>query len=545
MWRGIWRERLRVLREGCSVRRWVSRLSIKYKLLASYTLLVIVPFAILFALGGLASFAIKNLNPVAQRPWVQLLPSSLNGIIINQSSAMIYKNLHAEQPDFESLRLYTSLLEWEGLNIVVRRGEQVVYLTPGKGSVDLLKELEARPRPKRQDLPLEAQQIRGINRISWDDNELRYVVVVPENNWEFFGKGEMLFLANSVEAESTSRILTELTMGFGILTFFGFVWYCGFIIARRMSNMILKPVNELRDAARAVREGDWTTPIEAKYDDEIGEMCKNFDAMRVTLQEQAEAKARYEQQRRMMLAGIGHDLATPLTAVNGFATGILQGLAKTPEQERHYVELIAARAKVMTGLVENLRAFSKLDMGNLPITLQKVNLVEYFMQYIDERSDMYAERGLRFWSSLPAERLFVNIDGQQFERVVTNIIENALKYAGPSALAPASALEGFENACGDNTDSVNMDFSISVQRKGFRVHVVLGDFGQGVEDNELEKLFDIFYRTDSSRTNIANGSGLGLAIVKQLITSMSGTVVAKNRPEGGLEVHIELPLQGV
>lgn len=547
---GVWIKNVRR-----RIRNVVGGLSIKRKLMLSYAVMMVVPIVIVMGFVVVAHESVERLNPVSQRAWIQLLPSQINGVFVNQSASMIYKELHRDDVELQDIRFYIAILEWEGLDVVLARDGRLQYMTPSENAQSIWKSYQAGTRESlsqegmvasmqsnagalpgfRERGPFESQvrpasleearffrdDRRRRNNLQWDDDELQYTIIVPSSGWEFYGRGHMLFLGKSIKEETLVKIAMEMTVGFGILLFFGVIWYVGVLMARGISRMIVRPVTELRDAAQAVANGQWSTPIHAVYQDEIGDMCNNFDSMRETLQKQAAAKKAYEEQKRLMLSGISHDLATPLTAISGFAEGLKMGLAKTPEQEARYLNRIAEQAQIMRGLVDSLREFSRLEGGSLPLSLQTLDMGDWLKQYIGEKAATYKERGL-FMSLIVENRpLTVSVDTYQWTRVVTNILENALKYAR------------------DDQGLVNL--AISCSRQGKFIEIAFADQGPGVDDEDLHKLFDVFYRTDESRTNVANGSGLGLAIVKQIVVGMQGKVKAFNRTGGGLVISVKLP----
>lgn len=505
-----------------AVRNAIGGLSIKRKLMLSYAIMMVVPLAIVMGLVVIAHESVERLDPVAQRSWIQFLPSQINGVFVNQSASMIYKELHREDVTLKDIRFYIAILEWEGLDVVLVRNGQLQYVTPSENAQSFWQSFEPKVSPNSLGRVTAARDDRQHrNNLQWDDDELQYTIVVPSSGWEFYGRGHMLFLGKSIKEETILKIAMEMTVGLGILLFLGVIWYVGVLMARGISRMIVRPVTELRDAAQAVANGQWATPIHAVYQDEIGDMCNNFDSMRETLQEQAAAKTAYEAQKRLMLSGISHDLATPLTAISGFAVGLKMGVAKTPEQEAHYLDRIVEQAQIMRGLVDNLRELSRLEGGSLPLNLETLDMGEWLKRYLEEETATYKERGLYMTLTIERGPLLVSIDSYQWGRVVTNILENALKYA--------------------RDDQNQVDLAIFCSHQGPDIEIAFADRGPGVESQDLPKLFDIFYRTDESRTNVANGSGLGLAIVKQIIVGMDGQVTAFNRPGGGLVISVKLP----
>lgn len=232
----------------------------------------------------------------------------------------------------------------------------------------------------------------------------------------------------------------------------------------------------------------------------------------------AEQITHYEDNRKELIAGISHDLKTPLTSLKGYINGLKDGIIKTEEKRQHYLEMMNETADNMTDLVESLLMFSKLDLGRIEFHTQAVDISKYFADFVEEKRNIFAERGLNL--KLTAEEVSkVLIDYVQFSRVVDNLLTNSLKYK--------------------KGEEVNVE--IKIESKSDSVKISFIDDGSGVDENDLPKLFDSFYRADKARSNVSQGSGLGLAVVKQIIITLKGEVRAKNTLNGGLTIEIELP----
>jgi len=224
----------------------------------------------------------------------------------------------------------------------------------------------------------------------------------------------------------------------------------------------------------------------------------------------------------IFLAGISHDLATPLTAIKGYASGILDGIAKSPEKERRYIEQIHESACLMENMVENLFLFSKLDLKKIPFHLESVALADYLADFARDRSDLFAVCGLALSFSSDGKPCRAAIDRTQFPRVLENFLENSIKY---------------------RREDVAAALHIRVEEAEETVRLSFTDNGQGVPEEALGKLFDTFYRTDRARTDTSKGSGLGLAIAREIICACHGTIHAEANPAGGLILKITLPRQ--
>ncbi|MCI5657472.1 MAG: HAMP domain-containing histidine kinase, partial [Megasphaera elsdenii] len=254
--------------------------------------------------------------------------------------------------------------------------------------------------------------------------------------------------------------------------------------------------------------------------DEIGDTCQAFEKMRLQLRAARDTRDKYDQNRKELLAGISHDLSTPLTKIEGYASGIRDGIANTPEKEAHYLDMIVDTSHHMASLVRTLFLFSKLDLGQVPFHWERVDVCAYIKDYISEQAGPFREQGLDITFQSPLDQAFIAMDRQQFQRVLENIIGNSLKYKDQAVGHLTLTL----------TDSGEGSYLLS-----------FADDGCGVDDSELPKLFESFYRTDKARTNVAKGSGLGLAVVQQIVQAMKGQIWAQATVPKGLTICITLP----
>ena len=224
--------------------------------------------------------------------------------------------------------------------------------------------------------------------------------------------------------------------------------------------------------------------------------------------------------RRELFIGILHDIATPLTAIKGYASGLLDGIARTPEKQRAYAERISQSAAVMERLTARLREFLRLESDDLPLTWEVVRARDVLTEAIAENAPAFAEQGLTLTLGETDADARIRIDRAEFARVLKNLWENSSKYRR------------------GNTAAVQM----SLAAEGTFLAVHCDDDGLGVAPDDLPRLFDSFYRTDAARTNVAGGSGLGLAIVRQIAARFGGSVRAETSPLGGLRIVMLLPI---
>ena len=290
-----------------------------------------------------------------------------------------------------------------------------------------------------------------------------------------------------------------------------------------LSKGIMGPLNKLRAATKKISDGDLDFEIDYSGSDEISEVLRDFEIMRVNLAELNEKQRVYEEDRKEMIAGISHDLRTPLTSIKGYVSGLMDGIADSPEKQQKYLTTIYNTAVEMDKLVDDLFLFSKLDLDKIPFDFEHVELGNYMFQCCEElKFSMEKKMMSMSFVNLCNEDIYVRLDRDQFARVLINIAENSAKYK--------------KNEIGS--------FFVVLSMQNNEALIALKDDGQGVESSLAGKIFDSFYRNDPARTNPVKGSGLGLSIAKQIVSSHGGKIWAESNLGEGLTVYISLPIDG-
>jgi signal transduction histidine kinase len=255
-------------------------------------------------------------------------------------------------------------------------------------------------------------------------------------------------------------------------------------------------------------------------DDEFTPVCDDFNYMAVQLKQSVELTQKQDQSRKELLAGISHDLRSPLTSIKAYVEGLLDGVAKTPEAQTNYMRIIKTKADDIDRMVSKLFLFSKMDLGDYPYYPEQLDLGKEITSFVDAMDEEYKANGLKVSIEYMEPGITVYADPVQIRSIFANILENSLKYK----------------------DKSKTTSSIFVQQYEDKVQIVIQDNGPGVPDEALDKLFDVFYRSDPSRSNPNKGSGLGLAIVAKAVSKMGGKICAENLEQGGLKMVIELPI---
>jgi len=302
-----------------------------------------------------------------------------------------------------------------------------------------------------------------------------------------------------------------------LILFMIVIFFANRFLTHIMVKHIITPLDTLSNGVRQIRDNNLGFRLAYQGEDEFRPVCDAFNEMAARLEAMIAERQKDEDSRRELIAGISHDLRTPLTSIKAYIEGIETGVASTPEQQKKYFITIKNKSQDLEHIINQLFLFSKLDLNDFPLNLKTLDAGLLIADIITELSDEYAKRGLTI-EPCEIAPVFVNLDPVLFRTVIVNILENSVKYTDK------------ESAC-IKIESAVTDSALELR---------LTDDGPGVAKEALEKLFDVFYRDDPSRNT--KGNGLGLAISKKLINRMGGTIHAELPEVRGLSIVIQLPV---
>ena len=286
-------------------------------------------------------------------------------------------------------------------------------------------------------------------------------------------------------------------------------------LTRRLFLHISAPLDTLAEGVARIRDGDLDTPIAYTQPDEFKPACDAVDEMAVRLKSSLEQQQREQQKKQELIAGMSHDLKSPLTSIRAYTEALLDGVARDEASRMRYLQTIHAREADIETIVNRLFAFAKMDVSEYPVHSEPLALR-------DTLEALAAEQGTDgvavTLGDIPA--LTILADRELLSRIAANLFDNSRKYGGHDAV----------------------HVHISAQAVANAAEIRFTDDGAGVPPEQFPKLFDTFYRGDASRTMPGSGSGLGLAVVKKACEEMHGSVRAENGEAGGLEIILTLPL---
>jgi len=280
----------------------------------------------------------------------------------------------------------------------------------------------------------------------------------------------------------------------------------GFLLARHFS----RPLRQLAETVDTLSDGNYEVRATVTSKDEIGRLGMGVNQL-------AESLASNRSMRRRWMADIAHELRTPVSVLKGEIEAIQDGLR--PADEKTLASL-GEEADHLSRLVNDLQTLALSDAGALDFHMERVDLTELIRQQLHAFRNRLQEREICVINDLP-NNLLVSGDAQRLRQLVQNLLENCSRYVSANGALElkASLADGCMILC-------------------------LDDSGPGLTAEQMDHLFDRFYRADASRSRAHGGSGLGLSICRNIVEAHQGSIRAEASPLGGLRIRLTLPALG-
>lgn len=297
-----------------------------------------------------------------------------------------------------------------------------------------------------------------------------------------------------------------------------FVLGTSYFLSHFMLRHILPPLRSLKEGTEQINDGNLKLQLYHDADDEFKPVVDSFNLMTKKLADSLQEREQQEENRKQLIANISHDIRTPLTAIKAYVEGLRDNIATTPEKQQHYLQVIAKKTEQIDEMIEQLFLLSKIDLGWKAIPLEPLNLTHVLFKCIESNRYAWDKAGAQLHLNLQPN-LFINGNRQLLENILTNIVNNSIKYK----------------------TAAHIVLTITLQSKNGNTVLTLSDDGPGVPDSTLARLTEPFYRTDKARSKTANGSGLGLAIVARAIKLLHGSLAITNVHPHGLAITLTIP----
>ena len=384
-----------------------------------------------------------------------------------------------------------------------------------------------------------------------DRNEQRVRIVLDSRTgtqymemWGILDDSSFYLLRTSIESiRASSATANRFVALVGLI-----IILAGAAAAAFLGNRIARPVRELTALSQRMKKLDFSAKYTGDDRTEIAELGRNMNELSGTLEktilelknannellQDIEKKEKIEESQREFIAGVTHELKTPISLIQGYAEGLKDGIADDEESRQFYTDVIIDEAGKMNGMVQKLLTLTQLEFGRSEVNIERFDLMALLGGYLQSAVLLTREKGIRllFNGKSPEETaeekgisfmealqliqppVFVMSDEFMIEEVFRNYFSNAVNHA---------------EAVGDNNEKV---IEIHLEKAEKHVRVSVFNTGKPIPEASLEKIWDRFYKVDKARTREYGGSGVGLAVVKAVMERLHGNYGVVNYDNG-------------
>ncbi|WP_372997536.1 ATP-binding protein [Lutispora sp.] len=263
------------------------------------------------------------------------------------------------------------------------------------------------------------------------------------------------------------------------------------------------PLSEISKAAKIISGGEFQKRLKIKTGDEIEELAKSFNDM-------AESLEKIEENRRNFIANISHDLRSPMTSIKGFVGGIMDGTIP-PEMQGHYLNIVMEECQRLIKMTNELLELNNIQQGKVEVNKTNFELNEMLRRKLINFEKDITKKNIDVMLKFYDDSTIVNADKSMMERIVTNLLDNAVKFTEE---------EGY--------------ISLRTREEKNKVIVEITNTSTNMDDNKLKNMWERFHKGDESRGIYKSGFGLGLSIVKEMII-LQGEEIWADRLDGAIK----------
>lgn len=344
-----------------------------------------------------------------------------------------------------------------------------------------------------------------------------------------FGKldnGYMVFIRTPIESIKESVNVTNR-----FLLFVGAISIiAASVLSLFISESFTKPIKQVTAVAKNISELNFSKYCCIDTNDEIETLGNSINILskkletkiqelnnaNIELEKDVEQKSKLAEMRSQFVSDVSHELKTPIALIQGYAEGLIDGIATTEEDKKYYLEVILDEANKMSSLTHDLLDLSNLEYGKNNLNIEKFNIIELVSGVIKKNEIIFNEKDIKCEFMHNEDELYVEGDVFRIEQVLTNYINNAIK----------------------NIDD-NKQLKITVEQNKNKAKIIVFNSGKHIEKENLSRIWTKFYKVDSSRTRDLSGSGIGLSLVKAIMDQHKNHY-GVNNAENGVEFWFEL-----
>jgi signal transduction histidine kinase len=296
----------------------------------------------------------------------------------------------------------------------------------------------------------------------------------------------------------------DLLLGTVLLIFAGAI---AMALGYLLSSSLLDRIQSIDKAAKKIAAGNLSSRVPIEGRDELADLAQTFNHMASQLEEAAEQRKELEKLRKELIAWIGHDLQTPLTSISAIIETLADGMVQDEETRKRYYDTAKKNISALSHLIDDMFQLAQIDAGGLTLNYQSVSLADLISDCLESYTEIAKRKGIELQGSVSADIGEVEIDARRVNRVLNNLIDNALHHAQ-------------EDGC----------VRVLAKRSAHEITVMVEDNGTGISPEDMPFIFDQYYRGQQSHKNGSRRTGLGLAISRGIINAHGGEISVTSQP---------------
>jgi len=443
----------------------------------------------------------------------------------------IVNNYYNTSQDFDLEIQLERIAINNNFDILIKNDQNVNVYTSNKNFFSTLGQMNEMTSKFNTDLgdTIEKNESFTIKKIKDSKNDITYILLsaMLDNSYLLYIRIPINSIQESVKI---SNNFLYLMAGIAILI--------AAVIVSYVSRKFGDPIAELNDIAKKMSNLDFSHRYRiTDVDDEINNLGKSINVMsdklektikqlrstNIELEKDIEEKSQIDEMRKSFISDVSHELKTPIALIQGYSEGLLENVNSDEESRKFYAEVILDETNKMDRLVKQLLDLMKLEYGKREFEDKKFNIVELEKEVVRKSKVILEEKQIEIQFKT-AEEINVYADDFYIEQVITNYLTNAIKHV--------KQVEGEKY--------IRIENEVNIEKNKVRIKIF--NTGDNIEEENIARIWNRFYKIDQSRNRAEGGTGIGLSLVKAIMNNYGNEYDVVNK-ENGVEFYVELDLK--
>ncbi|MCG8346480.1 MAG: ATP-binding protein [Chloroflexales bacterium] len=372
---------------------------------------------------------------------------------------------------------------------------------------------------------------------------LSLLLLLPTFFWLRYGRGRLMFkllftyilglviFAINIIVAAQRMFISEHDREL-LLLLLAFTAVVMFTLGIALANLMSTSITRLRDCAHALAAGNLDIRVAVRGGGELADLANDFNQLAAQLAAAANERKQMEENRRELFAAISHDLRTPLASLRALTEALDDGVVSDPSMTQRYLTTMHNQIQHLNRLIDDLFELAQLDSGVLRLELEHASLQDLVSDTLEAMGAQARQKEIRLSGEVAPSIDTVLMAPPKIERVLYNLVSNAIRHTPAHGAVAISVRTGVE---------LNGDAPADQGAASNTILIEVIDTGEGIDPQDLPRIFEIFYRGEKSRSRATGGAGLGLAIARRIVEAHGGTIWMTSERGIGSRVSFTLP----